>query len=105
MKLSDLPVALLSVGVPVSRYYAVEESNQYIVWSEDNQSDSLWADGKMQEQAIQGTVDYYTKIENDPNVLGIQEAMEGCSFRLNSVQYEEETKYIHYEWVFKVEGL
>jgi hypothetical protein len=106
MTLSDVKNALLTVGVPVSRYTAIEQSNKYIVWAEDNQADAVWADGQMQEQAIEGTIDYFTKHENDPNVPKIQNALNNgnISWRLNSVQYETDTRYIHYEWVFQVSG-
>jgi hypothetical protein len=104
MKLEAIPAALLTVGVPVSRYTASKQPNKYIVWAEDGQADSMWADGRMQEQSIQGTIDYFTKTENDPNTNAIEVALNDAeiSFRLNSVQYEDETKYIHYEWIFEV---
>jgi hypothetical protein len=104
VKLDVIPAALLTVGVPVTHYTASKQPNKYIVWAEDGQADSLWTDGRIQEQAIQGTIDYFTKTENDPNVDRIQNALDDAdiSFRLNSIQYEDETKYIHYEWVFEV---
>ena len=104
MKIDVVPAALLTVGVPVSHYTATKKPNKYIVWAEDGQVDSVWAEGRMQEQVIQGTIDYFTKTENDPNVIAIQDALNSAeiSFRLNSVQYEDETKYIHFEWLFEV---
>lgn len=104
MNLDIIPAALLNVGVPVSHYKASKQPDKYIVWAEDGQADSLWTDGRMQAQAIQGTIDYFTKIENDPKVAAIPDALSAAdiSFRLNSVQYEDETKYIHYEWIFEV---
>ena len=106
LNLNAIKEALLTVGPPVSHYTALEQPNKYIVWAEDNQVDSVWADGMMQEQAIEGTIDYYTKTENDPNVQKIQDALNngGISWRLNSVQYEDDTKFIHYEWTFSVSG-
>lgn len=104
MRLDDVKNALLTIGVPVYHYTALEQLNKYIVWAEDNQADAAWADGKMQEQAIEGTIDYFTKQENDPNMQIIQNALNnGCiSWRLTSVQYETDTRYIHYEWTFQV---
>lgn len=106
MSLDAVKNALLMVGVPVSHYLAHKKPDQYIVWAEDNQPDSVWADGKMQEQTIEGTIDYFTKTENDPNVQKIQNALNdgNVSWRLNSVQYEDDTKFIHYEWTFSVSG-
>ncbi len=106
MPLADIPVALLTVTDNVGHYIAFEQTDQYVVWAEETQADSLWADDEIQEQAIQGTIDYFTKTENDPNVQAIQNALNCvCSFRLNSVQYEDDTKFIHYEWAFEVDGL
>lgn len=100
MTLHDIADALLAVGVPVSHYAAHKQPDQYIVWAEDGQDDAIWADGKMQEQAVSGTIDYFTKMEFDPNVALIQAALNGIdvSWRLESVQYEEITGYIHTEW-------
>jgi hypothetical protein len=104
LSLNAIKEALLTVGPPVSHYTAFEQPDEYIVWAEDNQADSVWADGHMQEQTIEGTIDYFTKTENDSNVQKIQNALNdgNISWRLNSVQYETETHYIHFEWVFQV---
>ena len=58
----------------------------------------------MREQAITGTIDYFTKTEYDPAFTAIQAALTtlGISYRLNSVQYEVDTKYLHYEWVWEM---
>ncbi len=100
MVLADIGTALLAVGVPVYHYAAHKQPDAYIVWAEDGQANAIWADGRMQEQAIAGTVDYFTKTEYDGNVALIQAALNGIdvSWRLESVQYEEITGYIHTEW-------
>lgn len=101
--MNDLITALLSVTQKVYHYAPPQNvTGAYIVWAEDSQGGSVWADGEMVCQAIQGTVDYYTKTESDINVGKIQDALEGISFRLNSIQFEKETGYIHHEWVFEV---
>lgn len=96
--------ALLTVTDKVFRYWAQGATDKYIVWSEDSQADSVWADGQMVQQSLQGTIDYFTKSENDPNFGKIQDALNdaGISFWLNSIQYETETRLIHYEWIFEV---
>ena len=101
--LEVLKNALLTVTQNVGHYEAREKTDAYIVWAEDGQADEVWADNRMRHQAIQGTADYFTKTENDPNVGKIQDALNDvCSWRLNSIQYEEDTGYIHYEWVFEM---
>lgn len=96
--------ALLTVGVPVSHFVAAKQPNQYIVWAEDSQSGELWADNRMQEQIIQGTIDYFTKTEKDANVDKIQNALNDAevSWWLESIQYEDDTKFIHYEWAWEI---
>jgi hypothetical protein len=100
MVLADIGTALLAVGVPVYHYAAHKQPDAYIVWAEDGQANAIWADGRMQEQAISGTVDYFTKMEYDANIALIQAALNdaGVSWRLESVQYEEFSGYIHHEW-------
>lgn len=103
-RLDIIREALLTIGVPVSRYYAHEQPDKYLVWGEDNQSDSVWADNRMREQAIEGTIDYFTKEEDDPNFTKIQAALNGIniSWRFNSFQFEKDTNFLHFEWVWSI---
>lgn len=104
MTLIDIKNALLTVTSNARHFDATGMTGNYIVWAEDGQADSVWADGQMKEQATTGTIDYYTKVEYDPNFQKIQDALGeiGISYRLNSIQYEILTKYIHTEWVWEV---
>lgn len=88
----------------VFHYYAKDRTNKYIVWAEDSEGSSVEGDDQKINQSIQGTIDYFTKEDGDPMVDKIQEALTvACiSFYLGSVQYEEETKLIHYEWIWEV---
>lgn len=103
--LNDIKTTLLTVTSKTYHYTPPENvAGSYIIWAEDSQGESVWADGRMDEQAIQGTIDYFTKTEHDANVKKIQDALNDAeiSFRLNSVQHERDTGYIHFEWVFEV---
>lgn len=100
---NKIKAALLTVGVPVSHFAAAKQPAKYIVWAEDMQaSSSVYADNVLATQVIEGTIDYYTKTEYDSNVDKLQSALAsaGISYRLNSIQHEVETGYIHYEWVW-----
>ena len=92
---------------------AVEKSYHYfrpadnwpcLVWQEDGEGDSFHAGNCKAEQAIHGTVDYFTQQEYDPAVDAIQDALEGirAGWSLASVQYEEDTRLIHFEWEWTV---
>lgn len=95
--------ALLTVSKDVYHFEALKKKDKYIVWAEDGEGNSGHADNK-KNQVIQGTIDYFTKDDADPAVEEIQEALElyEISYKLNSVQYEDKTEYIHYEWIWEV---
>lgn len=96
---------LIPLGVPVNHYTAAEKPDNYIVWSEDSQYNSVWGDNHMTNQAIEGTIHYFTRTEYDPVADAIMDVLNDAeiSFRLNSIQYEDETGYIHIEWVWRLE--
>lgn len=75
----------------------------YIVWAEDG-AEHFQSDNKNSETAYTGTIDLYTKAEGDPLMEAIPAALNKTSaaWYLNSVQYEEDTQIIHYEWVWEV---
>ena len=96
--------ALLTVTNNVYHYHGLKGAYPYVVWAEDSEYDSVEADNRKVNQTIEGTIDLFTKEENDALVDEIQGALcEYCiSFRLNTVAYEEETEVIHWEWVWQV---
>ena len=107
MTLNNLKDLLLTIGLPVFHYFAANQTGPYIVWAEDGEGDTVHADGQKVERTITGTIDYFTKCENDPVVKQIEVALDGhdgLAWYLNSVQYEQDTGYIHYEWVFEIDG-
>ena len=75
----------------------------FCVWAEDGEN-GFNAGNRKAEQAITGTVDYYTLREYDPAVDDIQTALNALRipWRLNSVQYEDATNLIHWEWTWEV---
>lgn len=103
-KIRKVKEALLTVSKNVGHYKAMKVDDHYIVWAEDAEGSAQGADNQKEEYSIQGTVDYFTKSDMDEMVEAIPEALNnaGIAFYLNSVQYEDETDYIHYEWVWEV---
>lgn len=75
-----------------------------IVWQEDGSDSDMWGDNRMGEQQLHGTIDLYTETEYDPLVDQIQEALNGImiGWGLLTVQYEDETNLIHYEWEWRI---
>lgn len=80
------------------------DGDRYFVWQEDG-ADDFDADGIHAEKAVTGTTDLFTKREFDPWREEFEAALDenpDISWSLNSVQYEEETEYWHYEWEWTV---
>ena len=104
-KLAKVGVNLVAqLGNKVYHYWRPVKSAPICIWQEDSEAGSLRVDRIGREQAIHGTVDYYTQTEYDGNIDKIQTALnKTCSnWSINSVQYEDDTKLIHYEWEFTV---
>ncbi len=101
--LEKIRTALLGVTERVSHFTAHNAEPPYIVWAEDGSGDTLFADGRMQAQVITGTVDLFTLTPEDTALFqAIQTALDGvCAWRLNSIQYEDDTGMTHYEWAWE----
>lgn len=81
-------------------YWRPVKDAPWLIWAEEGGSEFA-AGNQVAEQAIHGSTDYFTKDEFDPAIDGIQDAqnaLPGFMWSLNSVQYEDETELIHYEW-------
>ena len=106
LQLKQIRDALTSIeGLNVYHYWHPRLQAPYCIWAEDGEGDSLWTGNHKSEQIITGTIDYFTKTEFDANVDNIQEALNGlenCGWNLNSVQYEDDTGLIHFEWSFEI---
>lgn len=103
-KLKKIRDILNELDIDVSHYESLNKESEYIVWAESGESNSLSADDRKVEQSIVGTIDLYTQTEYNKIVDELQDKLNEnkISFVLNSVQYEDETKLIHYEWEFEI---
>lgn len=76
------------------------KSDRYFVWQEEGSAD-LIADNVHAEKAVSGSTDLFTKQEFDPWKDAFEtsmDAMPGLAWRLNSIQFEPDTGFWHYEW-------
>jgi hypothetical protein len=79
-------------------------SDRYFVWQEEG-GDDLLLDGRHLERGQRGTTDLFTKREFDPWKDDFEKALDAertIDWYLNSTQYEEDTGFFHYEWVWSV---
>ena len=107
MRLVDLRDLLLTITPNVFHYFTTGQTGNYILWAEDGETGSSDADDCKTDQAVQGTIDYFTKTEFDPNFDLIQEKLNSVdiAWKLNSIHHEQETGYIHYEWDFEIDNI
>ena len=105
-QLTQIRDALTSIeGLTVYHYWHPRLNAPYCIWAEDGEGDSLHTGNHKSEQVITGTIDYFTKTDLDETVDLIQNALntlENCGWMLSSVQYENDTNLIHYEWSFEI---
>jgi len=91
----------------VYHYWRPHMTAPFVVWAEDGEANSLDADDRKQEQVLTGYVDFYTRTEFDTIADKIQTALFGLQsipfvWRLEAVDYEDDTNLIHYQWTWEV---
>lgn len=88
----------------VHHYFRPTGEVPSVVWQEQGEDNSFHSGNHKTEQAIRGTVDYFTQTEFDATADTIQETLDaiGAAWTLESVQYETDTKLIHFEWSWVV---
>lgn len=103
MNLQEIRDFLLGITLNVYHYEARQQPDTYIVWAEDGESGAIHADNRKQKQILDVTIDVFTKNEYDTIIEQIQQAFydKGIPYELLSIQYESDTKYIHYEYLIQ----
>lgn len=98
----DLQTLLSSTNYKFAQYgWSKAPSGDYGVWADDGAND-LYAGDIHAEHANQGTIDYYTRDASGTPKTTIEAVLDGVvAYYLNSIQYENDTGYIHYEWVYE----
>ena len=98
---------LRTLEIPLAEYaWDVRPSEDYLVIAIDGEAASLQADGQKINQAPQGTIDLFSSSNDRTKMLAVQSVLnllDGCAWYLNSVQYEDDTRLLHWEWVFSLE--
>ena len=103
MKWYEKIIAIHTAVTDAVRHNEYILTDRYFVWQEDGQNDLL-ADNQHIAKAITGTTDLFTKQEFDNWVEEFEQSLNnsGIAWRLNSIQYEEETGFYHYEWAWEI---
>ena len=101
--MGELINALAATGYQFAHFgWSKAPSGDYGVYAEDGAND-LIAGNKHVEKVLQGTVDYFTRDDSGTPKATIEAALDSVpvAWYLNSIQFENDTGYIHYEWVFE----
>ena len=106
----DAFVTLLkSTGIPLAEvaWSNAPQTGSYAVIALDDEASALWADDGQQQQAVQGTIDLFCRTSSRADFNTVQRALRetGVSWYLNSIQYENGGRLVHYEWVFELESV
>lgn len=104
--LDDLVLALEGTGFAFAHYaWSKAPDGDYGTYSEHSGSD-LEADSVHAERGTEGYIEYYTRDDSETPRETIEAALNSLKipWYLNTVQYENDTGYIHYEWGFGVYG-
>lgn len=100
----DFVNALKATEIPVA-HFGWETTRlpmgDYIVYSEDSMND-LEANGRHIERATVGTVDLFTRNYETDAKDPVEQALDGLPgivWQLETIQFEEDTRYVHYSWM------
>lgn len=105
MTLQNLKEILLTITDDVHHLDSPKGAEPpYIVWAEDGEADSIWSNNKKRHRVDEGTIDYFTTTEYDATVELIEQTLSdaGVSNKINSIQYDKNTRTMHYEWVWQI---
>lgn len=95
--------ALQLSGIPFAEVaWSKAPSGDYGTFAIDSAYDPVWADGHAIHQTIEGTVHLFSKgngYQNFQLVQSILNQIESLSWKFNSMQFENDTKLTHWEWV------
>lgn len=77
----------------------------YGVISLEGQEESDAGDDRITHQALRGSIDLFVAGGSSQDPKTVQDAINGIvPWRLNSVQYEDDTGLVHWEWIFEQVG-
>lgn len=93
-----------STGIPTTKYaWAKQPEPPWLVVGVDGDGGSLWADSRMTDQVMEGTVDLFCREDGPALMRTVQDKLQalGWPWELYLVQYESDTRLIHYQWVWR----
>ena len=94
--------ALRGTGIPFADVaWANAPAGDYGTFGLSGAYDALWADNHMRSQTLEAMVHLFTRSSGLEQLHTIQGVLDGLevSYYLNSIQYEDNTGFMHLEWI------
>lgn len=95
-----IKTALESTPFPFAHFgWRTEPAGDYGVYAEES-AGTLIADDRNAESFLTGYIDLFTRTADDTPRILVENALRsaGVLFWLDSVQFENDTRFVHYEW-------
>ena len=102
--MTDLISALTAAGQLWAHYaWSKAPAGDYGTWGEEGDN-VLRADNRSAEHATRYDLHYYTRDDTGAPKATIEAALDAlpCAWTLDYVDFEEDSGYIHYEWIIEV---
>ena len=96
--------ALKESGIPFAEYgWKTAPTGDYGTWGEEGDN-VLRADNRSAEHATRYDLHYFTRDDTGAPKATIEAALDAlpCAWTLDYVDFEEDSGYIHYEWIIEV---
>jgi len=98
--------AVNATEIPFAKYAWAKRPEGVEAWGQvgmDGEDNSLWSDGRMTDQVLEGTVDLFVRDDGPRLMQLVQQALNSLdiSWELYLVLYEKDEKLIHYQWVWR----
>ena len=105
-KLNELKVGY--TPMPFAHFaWSSAPKGDYGVYAEDG-ADQFQANNRYGEHIMRGSVDWYTRSDDERGRNQIEtlfktiQETECFAWYLNTIQYENDTHFLHYEWIVEV---
>lgn len=104
--LDNLKTALEGTGLPFAHFAwsgdAAELQADHGVWAEDSDR-ALYANNRHAERVWQGMVHWFTRNDDGAGKAAIESALDAAEilYKLDSVNFEADTGFLHYVWIFE----
>lgn len=104
--MNELINALAATGYQFAHYgWSHAPEGDYGVYAEESGNDFI-ADDVHSERGTTGYINFFTRDDSGLPRNTIEQALKNLNaqWMLNTIQFEEDTGYIHYEWEFSIYG-